>query len=219
MMFISVILKGSVTCKKPLGSFSLITSRQYSISPVVCLNFTVQWDIWSRTTWDKRRKKEKENESMICPVAGLLGNSRTNCHHSLQQATHQWPFTKNTILKCICTSYLRIPLVEMCVWVCPSFFYLNLQATSPLHDVHVHTDAHTRPPEPILQHQNESHIKHFIYEAKEPFKSNQNQTELKKCSLILQSHWTKLEPQHLCNHGNKPEAPWRQEERIGLHKM
>lgn len=41
------------TCRKPLGSFSLMTSMQYSISPVVWRSFTVQWEIWSRTTWEQ----------------------------------------------------------------------------------------------------------------------------------------------------------------------
>lgn len=45
--------KERLTCRKPLGSFSLMTSRQYSIKPVVWRSFTVQWEIWSRTTWVK----------------------------------------------------------------------------------------------------------------------------------------------------------------------
>ena len=43
-----------LTCRNPLGSFSLMTSRQYSISPVVWRSFTVQCEIWSRTTWRKK---------------------------------------------------------------------------------------------------------------------------------------------------------------------
>lgn len=54
-----------LTCRNPLGSFSLMTSRQYSISPVVWRSFTVQCEIWSRTTWrekniNKRGRKEGE---------------------------------------------------------------------------------------------------------------------------------------------------------------
>lgn len=50
--------KEGLTCRKPLGSFSLMTSRQYSINPVVWRSFTVQWEIWSRTTWKKVAKTE-----------------------------------------------------------------------------------------------------------------------------------------------------------------
>lgn len=41
------------TCRNPLGSFSLITSRQNSIIPVVCRSFMVQWVIWSFTVWNR----------------------------------------------------------------------------------------------------------------------------------------------------------------------
>lgn len=44
---------GSDTWRNPLGSFSLRTSRQYSIMPVVWRSFMVQWVIWSRTTWSQ----------------------------------------------------------------------------------------------------------------------------------------------------------------------
>lgn len=37
--------RGGITRRKPLGSFSLITSKQYSIIPVVCRSFIVQWVI------------------------------------------------------------------------------------------------------------------------------------------------------------------------------
>lgn len=43
-----------LTCRNPAGSFSLITSRQYSISPVDWRSFNVQWLIWSQTICSER---------------------------------------------------------------------------------------------------------------------------------------------------------------------
>lgn len=175
MRFISVILKGSVTCRKPLGSFSLITSRQYSISPVVCLNFTVQWDIWSRTTWDKMRKKEKENESMVCPVAGLLGNTRTNCQHPLWAGNTSLTFYKKHNIKI----HLYFMFASSSGWMCvPSS---STQSRLPLHDAHVHTDAHTHPPKPILP-------KWIKLKTLHLFKFNQNVTDPTE---EMQSHLAK----------------------------
>lgn len=108
----------------------------------------------------------------------------------------------------------------MCVWVCPSSFYLNLLTTFLLHDAHEHTDAHTRPSKANLTIPKWIKHKTLHYERQKshsnPNRMRLNQTEIDRTE---ESHWTKLEPQYLCNHGNMPVAPWRQEEWIGLHKM
>lgn len=48
----------ALTCRKPAGSFSLITSRQYSISPVDWRSFSVQWLIWSQTICRARAPRQ-----------------------------------------------------------------------------------------------------------------------------------------------------------------
>lgn len=52
--------RGCDTCRNPLGSFSLRTSRQYSIMPVVCRSFMVQCVIWSRTIWNGCKREVKQ---------------------------------------------------------------------------------------------------------------------------------------------------------------
>lgn len=66
---------GSDTCRNPLGSFSLRTSKQYSIMPVVWRSFMVQCVIWSRTIWNECEREVRQTRHGVGPTEqprGLL---------------------------------------------------------------------------------------------------------------------------------------------------
>lgn len=65
--------RGCNTCRNPLGSFSLRTSRQYSIMPVVCRSFMVQCVIWSRTIWSEWKTEVNQNRHGIKRLRSSAG--------------------------------------------------------------------------------------------------------------------------------------------------
>lgn len=68
------IRRGSDTCRNPLGSFSLRTSRQYSIMPVVWRSFMVQCVIWSRTIWNECEREVRQTRHGVGPTWAALGS-------------------------------------------------------------------------------------------------------------------------------------------------
>lgn len=72
------VLGSRLTCRNPAGSFSLITSRQYSISPVDWRSFNVQWLIWSQTICRERIPVTvpSEEEQPGCGVSHRVGQRK-----------------------------------------------------------------------------------------------------------------------------------------------